>query len=459
MRIASEFRASRTVEAPVFEPDVKDVLDGIPPHDVEVERAVLGSILTDELAAKIALGMLSVDDFYIGRHQVVFAAMKGMETAKLDELTVGSELKRLGKIAELGGREILGMFVLAAAPAAVEAHCEVILCHSRAARSLKIGYALIQSVHEDSDAGASKALESLTEIQKTPIVQDPGVTINAQLETEIAGTRRAIFSDMCPSLCSTRAFINGSVTVFCGSAGASKSLFMTEFAWRLHEKNVSVAKMDLESGTAFHMRRAWAQIAENSNLTDDSFVRQFPDNVREIRAQSEGRLKSLVSTGVFQDANKARVTSDFLLRWIDSECDRGRRVLIIDPLAMIENTDKFQADTNKFVMGARSRADRYGVSLILVTHPKNAMQGIDQGNIAGPQSLVRLTDSIFWLEAHKDGEFCGQDEINPRLIKVLPVNRTIHILKSRLGPAPKKHIAYFMDSGSLRHIERGFSNE
>jgi replicative DNA helicase len=77
-----------------------------PPHDDELERAALGSMLFDAEAVKAAQqNHLKAEDFYSRAHQSIFKAVGSLDDKNLraDIETVIQELKSQGKLDEAGG--------------------------------------------------------------------------------------------------------------------------------------------------------------------------------------------------------------------------------------------------------------------------------------------------------------------------------------------------------------------
>jgi replicative DNA helicase len=77
----------------------------IPPHSVEAESAVLGSMLLDNSAWDRVGDLLTDSDFYRYEHRLVFAAIGALinATKPADVLTVYEELKTRGHAVEVGG--------------------------------------------------------------------------------------------------------------------------------------------------------------------------------------------------------------------------------------------------------------------------------------------------------------------------------------------------------------------
>lgn len=79
----------------------------LPPHNLEAEEAVLGSILIgrEDAMLMIAPANLQAGDFFIERHTFIFAAILALYQARkpLDYLSITSELERQGRLEEVGG--------------------------------------------------------------------------------------------------------------------------------------------------------------------------------------------------------------------------------------------------------------------------------------------------------------------------------------------------------------------
>jgi replicative DNA helicase len=81
------------------------------PHSIEAEAAVLGSLLIDNEQFQ---GLeLTAADFYQSENKVMYGAMRGLrdQGKPVDQLTVGTELKRLGKLQDVGGVAYLSRLV------------------------------------------------------------------------------------------------------------------------------------------------------------------------------------------------------------------------------------------------------------------------------------------------------------------------------------------------------------
>ncbi len=84
-------------------------LGKVPPHDVEAEQAVLGSMLTDKDAVISAIEVLKEEDFYRTDNRSIYEAIINLynRAEPIDIITVKAELESLGKFEQVGGLEYL----------------------------------------------------------------------------------------------------------------------------------------------------------------------------------------------------------------------------------------------------------------------------------------------------------------------------------------------------------------
>ena len=86
-------------------------LGKVPPHDIEAEQAVIGSMLTDKDAVMAAVEKLKPDNFYRDDNKAVFEAMINLynKSEPVDLITVKDELESMGLFDKIGGMEYLAL--------------------------------------------------------------------------------------------------------------------------------------------------------------------------------------------------------------------------------------------------------------------------------------------------------------------------------------------------------------
>lgn len=84
-------------------------LGKVPPHDLEAEQAIIGSMLTDKDAVISAIEVLKEEDFYREDNRAIYTAIVNLynRAEPIDIITVKAELESMGKFEQVGGLEYL----------------------------------------------------------------------------------------------------------------------------------------------------------------------------------------------------------------------------------------------------------------------------------------------------------------------------------------------------------------
>lgn len=139
-------------------------LPRLQPHDLDVERAILGAIVLDPPALSLAQELLNPDDFYDGRHRRIFAAIADLagRGEGLDLLTIGDLLERKGELDMIGGRGTLAEFLTTIASSSNIEH------HARIVRDYAINRRLIRFTAEINQRayGKDSAIDLLQDAQR-----------------------------------------------------------------------------------------------------------------------------------------------------------------------------------------------------------------------------------------------------------------------------------------------------
>lgn len=90
-------------------PQLSDLAGRVPPHSLEAEKAVLGSILLDPRVLDDVATQLVADDFYVDAHRKIYARILEMhaENRTIDLMLLVEELRRHGEFEAVGGAAYL----------------------------------------------------------------------------------------------------------------------------------------------------------------------------------------------------------------------------------------------------------------------------------------------------------------------------------------------------------------
>jgi len=120
-----------------------------PPHSIEAEQAVLGSLLLDTSAWDQVADMVRSKDFYRPDHRLIFEAIAALagNGKPCDVITVSEQLQRLGELDNAGGLAYLGTLARDTPTAAnVRAYAELVRERSLLRQLISAGTEIAGSV-------------------------------------------------------------------------------------------------------------------------------------------------------------------------------------------------------------------------------------------------------------------------------------------------------------------------
>ncbi len=90
-----------------------EVFSKIPPHSLEAEQSLLGSMMLSPDAVDAALEEVKADDFYQSSHRFIFSALVELYNSQkpVDPVTLQEELKRQEHLTEVGGSSYLSQLL------------------------------------------------------------------------------------------------------------------------------------------------------------------------------------------------------------------------------------------------------------------------------------------------------------------------------------------------------------
>ena len=142
------------------------IKDKTPPHDDEMEQAVLGSLLADHEAVTTAIEMhLRSADFYSRANTRVYEAIMSLDDKRVraDIQSVVQELKQMGKLDEAGGASYVSSLTsIIPSSANVEYYAQMVKNYSLKRSLLKLASNIGINAYDES----KEANEVLEEMQK-----------------------------------------------------------------------------------------------------------------------------------------------------------------------------------------------------------------------------------------------------------------------------------------------------
>lgn len=240
----------------------------------------------------------------------------------------------------------------------------------------------------------------------------------------------------------SRSLMPGSVTLVCGTPGASKSWFALSCIryWTAH--GIDSAVLMLEETVKWHMQRALAQCVGDPKLLYPEWIKANYEAATAIWEQHRDEL-AVVRSHLTCDGDW---TLAKCAGWVEQQCDAGRRIIIIDPISLADpGSEKAWEADRKFMARAKVAIERAGASLVLITHPRKA-NAKSAGpptldDLAGGAAYGRACASALWVAGVDGNEEVPIITSCGTYIRAAP-HKVIRVLKARNSTGTGKGLAY-----------------
>jgi hypothetical protein len=334
-----------------------------PPQDQNAEKAVLGAVLLlgpDLVSKLIDLG-LEAGDFYLRPHGVVFEAMVSLHNdgAGVDHLTVEDELRRTGRLEEIGGPVAVEV-LSGACPDAANAldYARVIrrTAFLRRRRDAAL-YVLENPSNEDR-------WSEFVQVAEAPFDSDGNDRRKLDLAKTIA------LADVKPPWRCGELAADGHVTVLVGRGGEGKSLLALALAGAV-QLGQTLAGIETKRG------RVVIFDAENGPWVTGDRLRSAGTPLTNLEIYDAEGL----------DLNRHRA-------WFTS-CAEGANLVIFDSIRTLApgSKENDSDDMAPIMASIRHVARKTGAAVIAIHH-----RGKGDGDYRGSSAMRDQTDMMFVLE-------------------------------------------------------------
>ena len=336
----------------------------IPPHSVESEQSILGSILLDKDAIITVAETITPNDFYKNAHKVIYESMLALNNKNepIDMVTLTDELRKRGYLDDIGGVTYLtSLSTIVPMTSNVERYANIVKEKSMLRQLIKasndiinIGYEGAESAEEVLDFAEKKIFDISQER-----TSDDFKPINQVLMDTY---------DMIESIYSNKSDVTGVTTGFKDLNKKINGLQRTDL--------ILVAARPAMGKTAFALN-----LVQNAAIKGNASVAVFSLEMskeqlaqRMIAAQSNVELKKM-KTGTLNDADWPRIISAMAVMsdakiFIDdtpgikinelrSKCrklkmDQGLDLVMIDYLQLMESDSKNESRQQEISKISRS---------------------------------------------------------------------------------------------------------
>lgn len=420
-------------------------LNAVPEHDPDAERRFVGGLLCLATVCRLMPRHVTAPEevLYLPEWRRLYKGIqdllgRGVET--FDEVILHQECPEIST-------DDIGRAILDANPALLADYEHILREKHKARKRVQMASDMLSGAPLP---GIRTQMDSLEETRPSDALD----TLGRNLDEIAAGTRFAQEFIGWKVLSDTQCLLPGTLTLLCGSPGKGKSFFFLEAIWRWCMQGVRAGILALEGNPEDHLWRVLAQMSGCSDVLRTRWVRKnraAADNIFE-----KYRLKlQQAEPHIYTPPPQQKADCKWILGWLQARCGEGYRVLVIDPITMMQGQERRYLDHEAFVYEAKTIIARSGASLICVSHPKDGKPGEDPppslNSLPGSKAWQRFTDTILWLECHAPDEALFKDAMGPIRRRY---NRTLIPLKVRHEEDPGK-IRYYLDGSTLCHREVG----
>lgn len=148
-----------------------------PPHDIDMERALLGALMLSQNAMYEVVDTVAIDSFYAGKHRTIFDAVLSLhgKGEPIDVVTLSSKLKERKQLKDVGGASYLSELVSSAASPGSARHYAQIVQAKFVLRSLidaagkinELGFTEDRDVEQILD----EAQQSIFAVSQAPLLR------------------------------------------------------------------------------------------------------------------------------------------------------------------------------------------------------------------------------------------------------------------------------------------------
>lgn len=250
----------------------------------------------------------------------------------------------------------------------------------------------------------------------------------------------------------TNALYPGTVTLFCGTPGASKSLMWLNAVMTWAKEGIKASMYQMEGDIEYHMFRALCQKTAVNSLLDIKWARENHEEVQKMLDDNCDFIEDFSSS--IHTTEHENISYNSVLHWLEEQAKAGSRIIIIDPVTMIPSSSSQSWDEEKqFISKCEQIARQYLCSIVFVTHPtKSLPKKPGLTHLSGSAAYPRFSHTIMWLEKHQ--------AMNSRIRKdglteSLSHDRTVHILKARNSDGEGYKVAFEFIAENLTLNELG----
>ncbi|MBR1617016.1 replicative DNA helicase [bacterium] len=351
----------------------------IPPHSLDAEGAVLGSILINPDSMNRVVEILEADFFYSPQNKMIYEAIFALynQNKPIDGLSLAEYFKARGQLEEIGGIEYLGELGLDTVLSSnIEYYAQIIKENALKRKLINAGQIIIEEVFKNPEAATSLevAEKTIFEIAQQKTSQDVQPITNLLMETvdqlEYRCNNKGSYTGVPSGYYDLDAMLAGFQKSDLIILAARPSMGKTAFALNIAENIGIDQKVPV---LVFSLEMAASQLTQRI-LCSQAEINSQRARTGELNAQEWDKIAQCLNTlhdaPILIDDSTGITISDIRAkaRRVKTKYpDLG--IIIIDYLQLIEDkstTDRFQA-ISSISRGLKSLARELSVPVIALS--------------------------------------------------------------------------------------------
>ncbi len=292
-------------------------LGKVPPHNRELEEAVLGAMLLERDAVTNGIQILRPEVFYFEQHQKIFEAIIHLfgASAPIDVITVGQKLREMGAFDFIGGAYYLAQLSSRVSSSAnLESHARYLLELAMKRDLIRIGGQMSSDAFEDSndvfelldkagqaifDVADSNIKRDFQDLAK--VIKDALDTLNEKTKNQDPNGINGVPTGFTPLDAITGGWQTSDLVIVAGRPGMGKTAFMLSAARNAavdYKKAVAIFSLEMSAEQLVNRLLSSECSIESEKMRKGNLS---PDEFRQI----QGRLNKLADAKIFLDDTPA----------------------------------------------------------------------------------------------------------------------------------------------------------
>ena len=455
----------------------KNPLEKIPPHSLEAEESLLGSLLIDKDAIIRVVDSILPQDFYKDAHKLIFETIKELYNSQepIDIITLSNRLEEKKVLTSIGGRTYLARLSNAVATSANVVNYANIIQRKATLRRLQQAAAEIMTLSYDEETDIDEVLDETEKkifavsrkylknafLPIDSLLNDAFERID-DLHKKTGGGLRGLATGF-PDLDNLLAGLQKSdLLILAARPSVGKTSFALDIARQAAIKNkVGVGIFSLEMSKEQLVDRmlcAQAQVnlwkMRTGNLSDKEDNNDF--------AKIADAMGKLAEAQIYIDDSGSLSIMEIRAKCRRLQMEKGLGLIVIDYLQLMEGKGKYGDnrvnEIAEISRGLKSIARELNLPILALAQLSRAVEAIspaipklshlrDSGSIEQDADIV-----MFIYRKAADRNYNPAD---------LPMDERykaeIHIAKHRNGPTGKIDLFFDENTASFRNLSKNQS--